>query len=212
MGEVRGQRNDEVAQESIVEEVVGDRTLAETYWAFYDSTGDMNIFDTFIAARQAEPRFYPYAWSWIYVPLHLVPRAFWPGKPKRGITIDGRFTRGAPYSPGIAGFFLMDGGLLWMLLSMLVLGVLISSLDWYVLTLPRGYLRCAMVGIVAVNAMFLSRFFLWQYFWQMMYAVIPIAALAWFFRRQQRRSRSSATPMTHTSEHRQRTLQRPMHT
>jgi hypothetical protein len=31
--------------------------------------------------------------------------------------------------------------------------------------------------------MFLTRFFLWQYFYQMLYAMIPIMALAWWFGR-----------------------------
>lgn len=68
-----------------------------------------------------------------------------------------------------------------MLLSMLVLGYLLSWLDWYVLTMPRGYLQYCLIGIVTVNAMFLTRFFLWQYFYQMLYAIIPIVALSWVF-------------------------------
>jgi hypothetical protein len=188
LGEVRGQRNEQVAQESIVQEVVGDRTLAETYWSFYDSRGDMNIFDTFIAARQAEPRFYPYVWTWMYVPLHFIPRAMWSGKPKKGMTMDLSFMRGFPYCPGIAGFFLIDGGLLWMLGSMALLGFLIASLDGWVTTLPRGYLQYCLIGIVTVNAMFLTRFLLWQYFYQMLYSMVPIAMLAWFFSRNARLS------------------------
>jgi hypothetical protein len=31
--------------------------------------------------------------------------------------------------------------------------------------------------------MFLTRFFLWQYFYQMLYAMIPIVVLAWWFGR-----------------------------
>jgi hypothetical protein len=100
--------------------------------------------------------------------------------------MDMRFTRGAPYSPGIAGMFVADGGLLWMLGSMALLGFLIAMLDCWVFTLPRGYLQYCLIGIVTVNAMFLTRFFLWQYFYQMLYAMIPIFALAWFFGRDAR--------------------------
>jgi hypothetical protein len=192
LGGDRSKSNAQLAEEGLIDQVFENQTIGEAYLKFYDSGGDMNIFDTFVAATKAEPRFYPYAWSWIYVPLHFVPRAFWQGKPEKGITQDVSFTRGAPYSPGIAGFFLLDGGLLWMLLSMLVLGYLISSLDWYILTMPRGYLQYCLIGIVTVNAMFLTRFFLWQYFYQMMYAVIPIAALAWFFRRSAAQRRAGA--------------------
>jgi len=166
--------------------VFGDQSLADAYWRFYDSGGDMNIFDTFVAAKKAEPAFYPYAWSWAYVPLHFVPRLLWKGKPQRGVTMDLSFTRGAPYSPGIAGLFISDGGLLWMLGSMAVLGFFIGALDGWVFTLPRGYLQYCLIGVVTVNAMFLTRFFLWQYFYQMLYAMIPILTLAWFFGRYAR--------------------------
>jgi hypothetical protein len=167
----------------LVDEVLGKQTLAEAYWNFFDANGDMNIFDTFVAAKKDEPSYRPYLWSWLYVPLHLVPRAFWPGKPKKGTTMDLSFTRGAPYSPGIAGFFLADGGLLWMLASMTVLGFLLATLDGWVFTMSRGYVQYCLIGIVTINAMFLTRFFLWQYFYQMLYAMIPIMTLAWWFGR-----------------------------
>lgn len=187
LGGDRQKRNEELAEEGFVDEVFERQTLSEAYWRFYDSKGDMNIFDTFVAANEASPRYYPYLTSWLYVPFHIIPRALWSGKPDRGITQDLTFLRGAPLCPGIAGFFLADGGRLWMLACMLVLGFLVSSLDWYVLTMPRGYLQYCMVGIITVQAMFLSRAFLWFYFWQMMYAVVPIAVLAWLFRRHARK-------------------------
>ncbi len=192
LGSDRYKRNEDLAQQGILEEVIGKQTLAEAYWQFYDSGGDMNIFDTYVAAKKAEPTFYPYVWSWAYVPLHFIPRAIWKGKPEKGVTMDLSFTRGAPYSPGIAGFFLLDGGLLWMLGSMAVLGLLIGTLDGWVFTLPRGYLQYCLIGVVTVNAMFLTRFFLWQYFYQMLYAMIPIVALAWWFGRNARQNAALA--------------------
>ena len=183
LGQTRAMQSEELGQQGVLDAVVANQTLGEAYWNFYRSNGDMNIFDTFVAAKKAEPAWHPYAWSWLYVPLHFVPRAFWSGKPKQGITMDMSFTRGAPYAPGIAGFFLLDGGLLWMLLSMAVLGFLLATLDLWVFTLPRGYLQYCLVGIVTVNAMFLTRFFLWQYFYQMLYAMVPCILLAWYFGR-----------------------------
>jgi hypothetical protein len=183
LGEDRYKKNTELAESGLVDEVFGDRSLSEAYWQFYDSKGDMNIFDTFVAARMYEPRFYPYAWSWGYVPLHLVPRAIWKSKPEKGVTQDMGYTKGAPTSPGIAGFFLIDGGLIWMLLCMVVLGYLVSLLDWTILTMRPGYLQCCLIAIVTVNAMFLTRFFLWQYFYQVLYAAIPCIALAWYVNR-----------------------------
>jgi len=117
------------------------------------------------------------------VPLHLIPRAIWKSKPEKGVTQDMGYTKGAPTSPGIAGFFLIDGGLVWMLLCMAVLGYLISLLDWTILTMRPGYLQCCLIAIVTVNAMFLTRFFLWQYFYQVLYAAIPCIALAWYVNR-----------------------------
>lgn len=190
LGENRTAGNEQLEHEGIFEEVLEKRTLLESYWSFYDSRGDINIFDTFVAAQKSEPAFYPYVWSWIYAPLHFIPRKLWSGKPEKGITQDVRFMRGAPYCPGIAGFFLLDGGLVWMLLSMLALGFLVSLLDAYVFTMPSGYLKYCLVGILCVNAMFLTRAFLWFYFWQLMYAIVPIAALAWLFGRSSRISRA----------------------
>jgi len=185
LGTQRSKANEQLAEQGIVEEVFQDRGVLMAYWDFYrQHGGDMNIFDTFVAAKQAEPKFRPYVWSWLYVPLHFVPRAIWEGKPARGITQDVSYNRGAPLSPGIAGFFLLDGGLLWMLGSMLLLGYLVSSLDWYVLTMPRGYLQCCLIGIVTINAMFLTRFYLWQYFYQVLYAAIPCIVLAWYFNKR----------------------------
>jgi len=192
LGEQRGMTNQELANVDLVEDVIGGRTLAETYWQFYDSGGDINIFDTFVAAYKYEPRWYPYAWTWLYVPLHFVPRALWEGKPKRGVTMDVACTKGLPTSPGIAGFFLLDGGLVWMLLSMTLLGYLVSWLDWYILTMRAGYLQACLIGIVTINGMFLSRVFLWQYFYGILYAVIPCIILAWYIGRSANRMQASA--------------------
>jgi hypothetical protein len=192
LGQTRALQGEELAEQGMVDVVFENQTLGDAYWNFYRSNGDMNIFDTFVAAKQAEPMFRPYIWSWLYVPLHFIPRALWKGKPERGTTMDVSFTRGAPYSPGIAGFFLLDGGLLWMVGSMAVLGFLIATLDGWVFTLPRGYVQYCLIGIVTVNAMFLTRFFLWQYFYQMLYAMIPIMVLAWWFGRSAKLNAASA--------------------
>ena len=178
LGEDRTLSNTELLNTNIIERVIGGRTLKEVYWAFYDSKGDMNIFDTFVAAKMSEPSFRPYLWSWLYVPLHWIPRKFWEGKPIAGVTQDLTFTNGAPTSPGIAGFFLLDGGQLWMLCSMAVLGFLVSMLDEYILSMPRGNLQAMLIGIISINGMLLSRVFLWQYFYQMLYSLVAVVMLS----------------------------------
>ena len=185
LGQDRSFSNADIGSFDYLERVIGDNSLTEAYWRFYDGRGDMNIFDTFLAAKKYEPEYRPYLWSWLYVPLHLVPRSLWKQKPIGGTTQDMSFTNGAPTSPGIIGFFLLDGGLGWMLGSMAVLGSLLSFLDEYILTMPRGNLQAILIGIVSVNAMFLSRFFLWQYFYQMLYSFVIIIILSrWLARRE----------------------------
>lgn len=187
LGEQRGLRNEQIAESDVTAEVFKDEGVLMAYWNFYQASGgDMNIFDTFIATTKAEPAYYPYALSWLYVPFHFVPRALWKDKPRKGMLIDMSFLRGAPLSPGIAGFFLLDGGYAWMLLSMFVLGYCLAFLDGYVLTMRPGYLKCCFIGIVVINAMFLTRFFLWQYFYQMLYAAVPCILLAWLLNKNAR--------------------------
>ncbi len=184
LGEKRHESNEDLTERGILERTFEEGSALGSYWHFYDSSGDMNIFDTFVAAKSAEPTKRPYLLSWLYVPVHFVPRAIWTSKPETGILQDVSFMQGAPYAPGIAGFFLLDGGFLWMLGCMAVLGYLLAWVDLRVFVMPRSYLRCCLIAILSVNAMFLTRFFLWQYFYQVLYAVIPCFALAYYFRRK----------------------------
>ena len=173
LGEMRGLGNDEHRKTGLL-----DRAVAESpptaYWDFYSSEGDMNIFDTFVAARGSEPAFRPYLRSWFYAPFHVVPRKFWASKPEGGVLQDLRFMNNAPYCPGIAGFLWLDGGSdVWMMLNLLFLGGIIGYLDGRILSMRDNYLRACLVGILVVNSMFLTRFFLWQALWQALYAAVP---------------------------------------
>ena len=184
LGASRELSNEEISKLSWEERLFGGKTAMESYWSFYDSKGDINILDTFAAATVFEPEKRPYALSWVYVPFHFVPRALWASKPEKGILQDIRFANGAPYSPGITGFFLLDGGFLWMLGCMALVGYLVSFVDFFILTMPKSYLRCCLLGIFVVNAMFLTRFYLWQSFYQILYAAAPCIALAWYLDRR----------------------------
>lgn len=189
LGEQRSESNKSLKDKGVMEVTFGEGSIIAKYWTFYESSGDMNIFDTFVAARAAEPNKRPYLLSWLYIPVHFVPRAIWSSKPVKGTLQDVSFTHGAPYAPGIAGFFLLDGGEIWMIGCMLALGYLLAWADLRILVMPRSYLRSCLIAILSVNAMFLTRFFLWQYFYQVMYAVIPCFALAYYFSRQGLRPR-----------------------
>jgi hypothetical protein len=176
LGGARYLDNDSLKELNIVERTFDNDSIGQRYWKFYDSGGDINIFDTFVAARASDPQVAPYLWSWIYAPFHVIPRKLWSGKPEAGITQDTSFLYGAPYSPGISGFFWLDGGGsdLWMIVCMAALGAIIGYLDGFVLSMRNSYLQACLLGIIIVNAMFLTRFFLWQALWQALYAVVPI--------------------------------------
>ena len=202
LGNMREFDNEDLSNIDLVEETFGERSTAEAYWEFFNSSGDINIFDTMVAARESEPTVRPYAWSWIYAPLHIIPRTFWSGKPEKGITQDLDFMNGAPYSPGIAGFFWLDGGSdFWMLLCMILLGAIIGYCDKRTLKIRDAYMRACIIAVITVNAMFLTRFFLWQALWQILYVVVPILFLNWLLI-----THSSATPSADDDPHNSRKL------
>lgn len=200
LGEQRYMTNEEIEQQSVTEMAFGKRSPLGAYWHFYDSGGDINIFDTFVAARQADVTYRPYALSWLYVPFHFVPRAIWTSKPKKGILQDISFMNGAPYCPGIEGFFVLDGGDAWMVGCMMLLGYLIAMLDRKVLFLPRGHLRSCLIGIVSVNAMFLSRAYLWFYFYQLLYAVAPLIIVSYVFSARKRKQRNPSQKIQNSTQ------------
>lgn len=45
-------------------------------------------------------------------------------------------------------------------------------LDEYILSMPRGNLQAMLIGIISINGLLLSRVFLWQYFYQMLYSLV----------------------------------------
>jgi hypothetical protein len=65
---------------------------------------------------------------------------------------------------------------------MALLGYLISCLDYFVLTMRIGFVRAILMGVIVTNGMFLTRVFLWQYFYQVLYMIIPLAMFMWIFR------------------------------
>jgi hypothetical protein len=86
---------------------------------------------------------------------------------------------GAPYSPGIPGFFLLDGGRVWMVICMFVLGCVVMGLDLFLYTLPRSALSGVLIGAATVYALYLPRFLLWQYVYGMLFFIVP-GVIVWF--------------------------------
>lgn len=149
------------------------QNFQQNYALFFSERGDLNVFDTFLSALQYKPDFYPYLWSWIYVPLHFIPRAFWPSKPIAGITQDLSFMNGAPYSPGLNGFFLLDGGLLWLFVCMFFLGLVLARIDVYLYRIPQINTRAVCTSVVTIYSIFLPRYFLWQYTYGILALLLP---------------------------------------
>ncbi len=176
LGKVRSLLNDEVMGSLMGD--VQSKGFLNNYWQFYSSSGDMNIFDTFVAAFNARPEWYPRILSWLYVPVHFIPRNIWPGKPLSGILQDVSFANNIPYSPGLIGYFLLDGGKVWMILSMITLGIIIGNADLLISKLKRGIFKSFLYAAIAVNALQITRFFLWQGFYQALYSIVPTLLVA----------------------------------
>src|SRR5690606_23079787 len=86
LGSLRYEKRQSVS--AMVTRSAGEIFNPLSYWRFFDSSGDMNIFDSFVAASEARPNKRPYALSWLYVPVHLVPRKLWKDKPVQGLLQD----------------------------------------------------------------------------------------------------------------------------
>ena len=151
----------------------------EKWWDFFNPRGDMNVFDTLAAAVHSTPRFHPYFQAWIYAFAHFIPRAWWPGKPERGMLVDMAFAQGAPLSPGLAGFYYLDGGMLWMLISCFLTGAILYALDRWLLAMRPGYLRSTLFGIIVINSLYAARGYLHFTVIQYIFMVIPVFLLSY---------------------------------
>jgi hypothetical protein len=151
----------------------------ESWWEFFNAKGDMNVFDTLAAAVHSTPRFYPYFQAWFYAVAHFIPRAWWPGKPDRGMLVDMAFAQGAPLSPGLAGFYYLDGGFLWMLLSCFLTGMILYALDRWLIAMRPGYLRSSLFGIIVINSLYAARGYLHFTVIQYIFMLVPVFLLSW---------------------------------
>lgn len=132
----------------------------EHYWKFFNIRGDLNIFDVFVSGVQSVEVFHPdksYAMPWLYVLVHWVPRQIWPEKPPEGFFFNRDFMNGLPFSPGIVGAFFLEGGFLWMLLCMFLLGLIISHIDSYILKIRVLEHKAYFYAVAIVMTSFLVR-------------------------------------------------------
>jgi len=132
----------------------------KSYWHFFDLHGDFNIFDTFARGIESVQEFHPdktYIVSWIYIFLHWIPRQIWTGKPAQGLLYNQEFLGGLQFSPGIVGTFFLEGGFLWMLFCMFILGLIISRIDSYILKIRVLEHRVYFHAVGIIMAAFLAR-------------------------------------------------------
>lgn len=151
----------------------------EKWWDFFNPNGDMNVFDTLVAAVHSTPRFQPYIWAWFYPLFHFIPRAWWPSKPDRGMLVDMSFAQGNPFHPGLIGFYYLDGGLFWMLLSCFMTGVILYSLERWLSAMRPGYLRSSLFGIVVINSLYSARGYFHFSVIQYVFMIVPVVLLSW---------------------------------
>jgi hypothetical protein len=167
------------------------------FWTTFSSSGDFNIFDTFVAAEQSTPKSHPYILQWLYTLVHWVPRAFWKSKPVGGLMIDMDFTNKAPFSPGLSGLYYLEGGHLWMLLGMAMTGVILARLDQYQFRMKESFYKFCFYGVMISNAIFAPRVVLYASVYQTLYMLAP----CWFLSRWITRSQMAGQPQSLAPEH-----------
>lgn len=155
-------------------------------WTTFSSSGDFNIFDTFIAANHSDPKSHPYILQWLYTLVHWVPRAFWESKPKGGLMIDTDFLNKAPFTPGVSGLFYLEGGYVWMLVCMIVLGIILARMDSYQFQMKDSFYKFCFYGIMVTNSIFAPRVVLYQSVYQTLYMLAPCWILTRWISRSQR--------------------------
>ena len=157
--------------------------------AFGEAT-DINMLDTFAASLKWESSHHPYFLSYAYVFVHWIPRGVWPAKPESGILSDMRYTCGAPYSPGIIGMFNDDGGKMFMIFMMFVLGVFIR---WCEIrsNLCRSYeMQVSMYSALLLSALVCTRYLPYQTFYGFLTFYLPCLACDLFLQRKTRTQES----------------------
>ena len=147
--------------------------------AAFGAATDINMLDTLAASLNWDHRFRGYIFSYIYPFVHWIPRAWWPSKPAYGVLSDGgylwseRLERDIPYSPGIIGFFNDDGGRVYMIIMMFVLGAFIRWWEIVASRVRRLELRHAIWASFFLCAIVSVRYLPYQIFYQFWVFFIP---------------------------------------
>lgn len=145
---------------------VSEFDLAAAVRRFFDSSGDLNIFDTFTKVLTVMPESFPFLMpgrTFLYLFVAFVPRSIWPGKPfptelvvSQEVTGDiGAVTVGTGYSYSLPGSFYIEGGIVMVLIGMFIFGVFCRTI-WSYYRL-HGHLLSRTVLAVSLPYILLSQ-------------------------------------------------------
>lgn len=131
---------------------------------FFDSSGDLNIFDAYTRIITVFPDSIPFVMpgrTLLYLFAAFIPRSLWPGKPLptevvvnlQAIGNIGPVAGGTGYGYSLPGSFYVEGGLVMMLIGMFVFGVFCQTIwSYYQL---HGHLLSRVVLAVSLPYMLL---------------------------------------------------------
>lgn len=156
LGQNRSTNSDELLV-NLTEDPFGSYSQEGFRVAFDGKSTDINMLDTFAASLNWEHQYRPYALSYLYVFVHPIPRAIWPGKPKNGVLADDGYLFGIPYIGGIIACFNDDGGKVYMVFMMGLLGAFIRSWERLVQRIRDQSLRISVWAILFLTTLITVR-------------------------------------------------------
>jgi hypothetical protein len=177
LGSARAMTNSEM-----IAEVVLQPTQAYTSDGLKQAFGqytDLNMLDTLTASLAWEHNRRPYLLSFFYPLVHWIPRSWWKSKPTGGVLADlgyvysSELKREVPYSPGIIGFLNDDGGKIYMIGAMFLLGIFMRGWELFVLRLQTYEMQIAIWAALFFAALVTVRFLPYQIFYQFLIFIGP---------------------------------------
>lgn len=140
---------------------------------------DLNMLDTFAASLNWQHSYRGYVLSYLYPFVHWVPRSWWPSKPTNGVLSDtgyvyvAELAREIPYSPGLIGFFNDDGGKVYMIGMMFVLGVFMRYWEIFAMRQKGQEMYTVIWAALLLSSIVSVRYLPYQIFYQFLTLFLP---------------------------------------
>lgn len=152
---------------SVTFEKIANFDIFASVERFFASGGDLNIFDAFTRVLTVVPESFPFVMpgrTLLYLLVHFVPRAVWPGKPlptevlvnQEAIGDIGPVAGGTGYGYSLPGSFYIEGGVLVILVGMFVFGVFCRTI-WSYYRLHGHLLSRAILAVSLPYVLLLQR-------------------------------------------------------